>query len=1025
VTQVDSAATGAASGGEDDGSGSRDSAASGPGWWDRLAGLMQRRALLVVGLWVALAAGLNLAVPQLEHVVAERSAAFIPDSAPSLVALSRMGAAFGESGSTSIGYLVFEHTGGLTDADRRYATRLLAELAAHRDDVESVQDLAADPATAPIAVSADGQASYAVVRLHGGLGSAQARHGQAAVADAVARPGAPPGLGVHLTGPAPTVGDELATEDHTVLLITALSVVMIVVLLLLVYRSPITIVVPLASVGLALAVARPVVAVLGLHAGLDVSIFSVMLLAALILGGGTDYAIFLLHGYHAARRAGRTGDDAITESVRRTGPVVVASGATVAASCAVMALTKVVLFRTAGLACSLGMLVAVASSLTLVPALIALLLRRGHLEPREHPASAARWARVGALVARRPVAALAASAALLLLLAAQVPRMSTGYDERAMQPASTASNQGYAAIGRHFDPNELTPDYIVIDADHDLRNAPDFAALNAASRAAATVPGVRTVRSVTQPRGTTIDEFTLAGQDRILAGRLDEAIGALRAGQPQLDQLRDGAVRLDDGVRRIDGGAGAATGGSGQISRGADALRDGLATASRSSGQLADGADQLASGAKRLADGVDAAVTPLFDLLNSVSPPGPCPQGSCAPAELDVLAADPSLLGRIRFQLSQLKSGSRQLADGNGQLATGAHQLRDGLADAATGSTTLASGQALLTTKLAELARGTRAARDGTDRLSVGVGQVGPQLRQLLDGLTQARDVLAASGTASGTDAGFFVPAAAFTDPRLAPDAKYFLSADGRSARLMIVNRDSAYAPDAPGRIGAVVTAVRGALGGTSLHTATVSPTGLAAGFADLHRLVTRDLAVIAASALAFIALILAMLLRAVLAPLYMLVTIVVSYAAALGLTVLIWQDLLGIDVYWAVPALAFIALVAVGSDYNIMVMSRIREEATGDVRAGVARAVASTGGVVSTAGVVFAVTMLAMLASPTTSIGQVGSTIGAGLLLDTFVVRTLTVPALAVLFGDASWWPFGRRGGRPALSGRWRTGRA
>ena len=170
--------------------------------------------------------------------------------------------------------------------------------------------------------------------------------------------------------------------------------------------------------------------------------------------------------------------------------------------------------------------------------------------------------------------------------------------------------------------------------------------------------------------------------------------------------------------------------------------------------------------------------------------------------------------------------------------------------------------------------------------------------------------------------------------------------------------------------------------------------------------MITSDLTLIAACALVFIFLILVCLLRSLLAPLYLIATIALSYAAALGLTVLVWQEWLGIDVYWAVPSLAFVALVAVGSDYNMMLISRIRAESATGLNTGILRAFKATGGVVSTAGVIFALTMLAMLASPTHSIGQVGFTIGAGLLLDTFVVRAVTVPAIAALLGQWNWWP-------------------
>ena len=150
---------------------------------------------------------------------------------------------------------------------------------------------------------------------------------------------------------------------------------MIVVLLLCVYRRFSTILVPLLSVGLALAVSRPIVALLAVHAGLDVSIFSVMLLAAIVLGAGTDYAVFLLSGYHQSRRQGKSVHESIVNSATQISGIIVASGLTVAASCAVMSATQIVLFRTTGLPCSIGVIVAILAALTLVPALLSILGR--------------------------------------------------------------------------------------------------------------------------------------------------------------------------------------------------------------------------------------------------------------------------------------------------------------------------------------------------------------------------------------------------------------------------------------------------------------------------------------------------------------------------------------------------------------------------------------------------------------------------------------------------------------------------
>jgi putative drug exporter of the RND superfamily len=95
-----------------------------------------------------------------------------------------------------------------------------------------------------------------------------------------------------------------------------------------------------------------------------------------------------------------------------------------------------------------------------------------------------------------------------------------------------------------------------------------------------------------------------------------------------------------------------------------------------------------------------------------------------------------------------------------------------------------------------------------------------------------------------------------------------------------------------------------------------------------------------------------------------------------------------------------------VGSDYNLLVITRFKEELPAGMKTGLIRALASTGGVVTSAGLVFAFTMMSMITSDLRSIGQVGTTIGLGLLLDTFVIRSLVTPSIATLLGRWFWWP-------------------
>jgi putative drug exporter of the RND superfamily len=124
------------------------------------------------------------------------------------------------------------------------------------------------------------------------------------------------------------------------------------------------------------------------------------------------------------------------------------------------------------------------------------------------------------------------------------------------------------------------------------------------------------------------------------------------------------------------------------------------------------------------------------------------------------------------------------------------------------------------------------------------------------------------------------------------------------------------------------------------------------------------------------------------------------------GVGVVFFQFLLHQPIYWNVQATAFIVLVAVGADYNLLLITRIREESRTGVRSGIIRAVRSTGRVITSAGIIFAASMSGLLFGSLSTMVQTGFIIGMGILIDTFVVRTVTVPALAALIGKANWWP-------------------
>jgi len=240
-------------------------------------------------------------------------------------------------------------------------------------------------------------------------------------------------------------------------------------------------------------------------------------------------------------------------------------------------------------------------------------------------------------------------------------------------------------------------------------------------------------------------------------------------------------------------------------------------------------------------------------------------------------------------------------------------------------------------------------------------------------------------------------------------------------AVLTIVLRGNPYSGDAA----QAVAGIR-----ERLHE--VAPSALVGGIPaenyDVEQTNARDTRLIVPVVLAVVGLLLVLVLRALVAPAYLIVSVVASLAATLGLVTFAFTDLFGSSgIAFDLVLMAFIFLVALGVDYNIFLMTRAREEAARlGTRAGILVALESTGAVVTGAGLVLAGTFATLILLPLEQLVQIGATVAAGVLLDTFLVRALLIPALTYLFGDQAWWPGGRlqdcppyRGEKAATDGR------
>ncbi|MCV6987839.1 MMPL family transporter [Mycobacterium timonense] len=980
---------------------------------DRLARLARfsiRHKVLVIAAWVVAAGVLAVLFPQLEIVVKQQSVNLIPPDAPSLQTVDRMGIAFGEQGSKTTVFVAVEDPTGLTAPVRQRYNAMVSRLRADSKHVRLVQDLLADPVTAGQAVSQDGKAWYLPVGVAGTLGDPKAAESVQVVRAIAAQSFNGTSTTVRVTGPPATFSDQIDSAEQDLIVISVVTAGLIALILLVIYRSLFTALLPLVVIGVSLGVGRGVLSGLG-EAGMPVSQFTIAFMTAILLGAGTDYSVFLISRYHEQRRQGVSPDLAVINATATIGRVILASAATVAFAFLAMVFAKLSVFGALGPACAIAVFVGVAATVTLFPPVLALAAKRGIGEPKADR-TRRYWNWIAVAVVRRPGPLLAASLALVLGLAAVALTMRMSYDDRQGQPETTASNEGYHLLDRHFRKDIVITQFMVVESPTDMRTGKSLADLDEMASRVSQLPGVTKVSGVTRPTGARLDQAQLSWQNGQIGTKMADAVAKGDAHKTDLTKLTGGADQLAGGLAQLD-----------TTLRTALTPLTGILTQAQSSGPQFQRFRQLLQQLSATTPTVDQAIRTGPGLRQEAQ------QAQQAIATIDPLVgalntspwcATTPECAQIRDQvriLVTLRDGGffSQLADLGDLYQPDANNAGGTVADLQRTVTSLdkafgALGDpADMAGNIGRLQNGISQLASGAQALATGVHTLADSNIEMLSGMSQIATQLqnsARSSAGSDNSSGFYLPANAFENRQFSDVAKHFLSADGKTARFAIESSYNPYSSEAMDLAQKITHVADAARPNTSLAHARISMAGFPAVNSDIQRLLSADFHLLAIATLVIVGLTLVVLLRAVVAPLYLLGTVVLNYAAALGIGTLVFQYGLGKQIAWPVPLLAFIILVAVGADYNMLLISRLREESAHNIRVGVLRTVANTGSVITSAGLIFAASMFCLMVGSVAIMLQAGLIIGCGLLLDTFVVRTLTVPAIATLLGEASWWP-------------------
>jgi RND superfamily putative drug exporter len=545
-----------------------------------------------------------------------------------------------------------------------------------------------------------------------------------------------------------------------------------------------------------------------------------------------------------------------------------------------------------------------------------------------------------------------ATIALCLVGLLALPGYRTDYNDRNYLPSDIPAAEGYAAAERHFPAARLSPELLMVETDRDLRNSADFLVIDRIAKSMFHQPGIGRVQTITRPLGTPVEHSSIP----FMLG-MQGTIQSLNMSFLQ-DRMKDMLRMGDDMQASVD-----------SMQKMYDLMGELNALTQSMVGKMNLTYEDVRELRDHIAD-FDDFFRPMRNYFYW--------EPHCF--NIPVCAAIRSVfdtLDGINATTDDIKSLLPVLA-----------QL-DGLT---------AEMRTVMPPMIATLK-------------SMRLMQLTMQSTQsgMYDQMQEMQENQNAMGKAfdeAKNDDTFYLPPEVFDNPDFQRGMKMFLSPDGKAVRFIISHEADPMSPEGLTRVDTIRNAAFEAIKGTPLEGSRIYLAGTATSFKDMQDGANYDLLIAGVAALSLIFVIMLVLTRSVVAAAVIVGTVVVSLGTSFGLSILIWQHLLGHPLHWMVLAMSVIILLAVGSDYNLLLVSRFKEEIHAGLHTGIIRSMAGTGSVVTSAGLVFAMTMAAMAFSELKILAQVGTTIGLGLLFDTLVIRSFMTPAIAALLGRWFWWP-------------------
>jgi putative drug exporter of the RND superfamily len=826
----------------------------------------------------------------------------------------------------------------------------------------------------------------------------------------------------------------------------ALTVIFILVVLIIAFRSVVTPLISLVAVAFSYLVSMGIAAQLIDKAGFPITSLTQMLLILILFGIGTDYNILLFNRFKEELSHGHSIDESIFNTYKTAGKTIAYSILTVFIAFLALIFAESPIYRS-GVVVVIGVTILLLEIVTLTPFIMKVLGKKlfwpsksvtGHKENKF-------WGSTSSFAVKHPII----STVIILLIIGPMMYLhqeKLNFDTIGELGNKYPSSKAINLVADHFGKGQAMPATVVIETSKPLDNNESLAVIDNITERVKGIKGVKQVSSITQPQGKPIDGFYV-----------DKQMGSVTDG---LSQTQGGVNQIYDGLKEAQEGFGSAdfskvsqmVDGTAKLHDGMAALTDGLKMVqtsindgSSSSKTITNGLTIIEKNLSQTSSGVSVLVEEYENMQDDYAEMGSNYQNKAkellrVKSELSHMQSLVTALGssyqdsqnddnyiklkqKIDDELESLNKITPEdiqelnekynkvtanfgtanksldaMSNGLTQMAAGLKELESGLGRASSGIGTIVTNMNNVTNGLNQMKSGQQQLADGLNGFSVfgeKLSDVNNGLKQISDGLGQTNGYL----TQLNTNKTFFMPKEALTNKDFKKSFDTFMSENRKITKFMVVLKDDPYSENALNTVEKINQTVSDGLKGTIISDAKSGTSGPSATTNDMNNVLTRDLNKTTTIVIIGVLLVLFFVIRSLWTPVFITASLVGAYYAAMYIINYIFIDLKGLaGISSFVPFFSFIIIVALGVDYSIFLMMRFKEYPDMQAKEAIVLASRQIGGVIIAAVIILGGTFATLMPAGIVLLSELAIAVISGLVILCFILLPIFVPALIAL---------------------------